>query len=158
MITCALCSPMPVISSSRSTVVQSRACGQGVGSHADRVPVVGPSRRGSTGWASGIAASSSLDAGGEGVDLGGQRVDLVQQHPGQLGVVVVEAAVKRLDQRRRAWPSSGRGPGSASAVGSRSPGDQRLDHVARRQRVQLSEATADTLISASSSSFSSRCQ
>jgi hypothetical protein len=40
-----------------------------------------------------------LDQGGELIDLRGQPVDLVQQDPGQTGVVVAELAGERLDQR-----------------------------------------------------------
>ena len=76
-----------------------------------------------------------VDAGGEGVDLRRQRVDLIEQHPGQFGVVVVEAAVERLDQRRSLGlhPAPGQ-VGQAPRVTL--AGDQRLDHVPRRQRVQ----------------------
>jgi hypothetical protein len=41
-----------------------------------------------------------LDQGGELIELRGQPVDLVQQDPGQTGVVVAELAGERLDQRR----------------------------------------------------------
>jgi hypothetical protein len=39
-----------------------------------------------------------VDAGGERIDLGGQAVDLVEQHAGQLSVMVVELAGQRLDE------------------------------------------------------------
>jgi hypothetical protein len=39
-----------------------------------------------------------LNVAGELVDVAAQRVDLVQQHPRQLGVMVVEAAGEGLHQ------------------------------------------------------------
>ena len=76
-----------------------------------------------------------VDAGGEGADLRRQCVDLSEQHPGQFGVVVVEAPVERLDQRRSLGlhPAPGQ-VGEAPRVTL--AGDQRFDHVPRRQRVQ----------------------
>ena len=72
-----------------------------------------------------------LDAAGELLDLGGEGVDLVQQHPGQLAVMLVEPAGQRLDQVGV--------PGLHPAAGQvrqhprvTLPGDQRLDHVADR--------------------------
>ena len=90
-------------------------------------------------------------------DLGGQRVDLVEQHPGQFGVMIVESAGQRLDQGGLFGFSSCRAPGRRAGAG----------HARRRstppacpapRTVSRVEATADTLISASSSSFSNRCQ
>ncbi len=58
------------------------------------------------GWAAVIGgwlldgAGERLDAVGEHGDLCAQAVDLVQQQPGQLGVVGIEAAVERRDQCR----------------------------------------------------------
>ena len=40
-----------------------------------------------------------FDPGGEPVDLVGAGVDVVEQKPGQVGVVVVETAVERFEQR-----------------------------------------------------------
>ena len=69
-----------------------------------------------------------VDAGGEGADLGGQRVDLVEHHPGQFGVVIVESAGQRLDQGAvfgfhpdRKIPQGewvGEAPGGACGAGS----------------------------------------
>lgn len=56
---------------------------------------------GGDGWGRlGELVDKPFDPGGEPVDLVGSGVDLVQQQPGQIAVVVVEAAVERLDQRR----------------------------------------------------------
>ena len=129
---------MPGISSSRSTVREPRGIGAGCrrstpsGWPELSVPSPAPGRRAR---ASGIAASSCFDAGGEGVDLGGQRVDLVEQHPGEFGVVVVEAAVSASISAGALGlhPAAGQ-VGEPPRVAF--PGDQRLDHVARRQRVQ----------------------
>ena len=68
-----------------------------------------------------------LDAGGEPVDLDAEGVDLVQQHPRQLGVVVVEAAGQRLHQggALAAHPPPGQ---LGQHLGVALPGDQRLQH------------------------------
>ena len=70
-----------------------------------------------------------VDAGGERVDLGGQGVDLVQQHPGEFGVMVVEPTVEGGDQGRvfGLHPAAGQ-PGEH--LGIPLSGDQRLDHGA----------------------------
>ena len=49
-----------------------------------------------------------VDAERERVDVRGQAVDLVEQQPGELGVVVVEAAGERLDQLACLTCASGR--------------------------------------------------
>ena len=76
-----------------------------------------------------------LDAGGEPADLHVELVDLVQQHPGQLGVMVVETAGERFDQRG----PLGLHP-AAGQVGEHLrvpfPGDERLQHVPHRLGVQ----------------------
>jgi hypothetical protein len=61
------------------------------------VGVAGARRRGRRG--AGQFGDQQLGAGGELVDLGGEGVDLVEQHPGQEGVVVVETTIERLNQR-----------------------------------------------------------
>jgi hypothetical protein len=68
-----------------------------------------------------------LDPGGELVDLAAQGVDLVQQHPRQLCMMVVEAAGEGLHQRGvlDAEPSSGQ---LGQHLGVALPGDQRLQH------------------------------
>ena len=67
------------------------------------------------------------DAGGEPVDLRGEPVDLVEQHPGELAVVVVEPAGQRLHQGRVLDPQPAFGqPGQPARVTL--PRDQRLDH------------------------------
>ncbi len=75
-----------------------------------------------------------LDPAVERADVGGQGIDLVQQHPGQLGVMLIEAAGQRLDQRgslglHLADGQAGQDPRAAL------PGDQRLDHGPDRQGV-----------------------
>jgi hypothetical protein len=72
-----------------------------------------------------------LDPGGERADLGGQGVDLVQQHPGQLGVMIVKLPGQRLDQAVVLGPHPA--PGQASQY-LRVPfaSDQRFQHVADR--------------------------
>ena len=83
-------------------------------------PPVGDARRGDGG-------QQVADAGGEPVDLRGEPVDLVEQHPGELGVVVVEPAGQRLHQGRVLDPQPALGqPGQPTRVTL--PGDQRLDH------------------------------
>jgi hypothetical protein len=93
------------------------------------------------------------DAEVELVDLGGQAVDLVEQDPGQLAVVVVELAVQRLGQGGALGPRR-----AAGQLGERPrvalPGDERLDHAPGAESKSSLHATEDTLISASSSSFS----
>ena len=41
-----------------------------------------------------------LDAGRQGADLGGQGIDLIQQHPREFGVMVVEPAIEGGEQSR----------------------------------------------------------
>jgi hypothetical protein len=76
-----------------------------------------------------------LDPAGELADLKLKRVDLVQQHPGQLAVMRVEPAGQRSGQRGvlGLHPPPGQ-PGQRLRVAL--AGDQRLDHVPRRQRRQ----------------------
>ena len=71
----------------------------------------------------------------QGADLGAERIDLTQQHPRQLGVVVIEAAVEGGDQLRALGfhPAAGQ---LGQSVRVSFAGDERLDHVARRQCVQ----------------------
>ena len=61
-----------------------------------------------------------------------RRVDLVEQQPGQLGVVVVEAAVERRDQGRVLGLQPARAR-SASRCGSRSPA-MRASSMSRTDR------------------------
>jgi hypothetical protein len=81
---------------------------------------------------------------------------LTQQQPRQLGVVVIEATVQRSDQVRALGFIRPRAK-SASRRESRSPA-MRASTMSRVDNVSNFEATADTLIAASSSSFSSRSQ
>ncbi len=113
-----------------------------------------------------------LDTGGETVDLGGQGVVLVQQQAGQLGVVVVEPAGEGLHQCGvlGLHPPTGQ---AGQHFGVALAGDQRLQHRPAGfahdvgghggqldqgvfQQLLVSVATVDSLIRASSSSFSSR--
>jgi hypothetical protein len=77
-----------------------------------------------------------LDAGGEPVDLVGAGVDLVQQEPGQVGVVVIEAAVEHLHQR---CPLGVQLPAGQLGQDQRVAfaGDERLDHLPRRHPEQV---------------------
>jgi hypothetical protein len=82
-----------------------------------------------TGWwvGGGDRGDRLLDLGSELVDLAGKRVDLVQQHPGEEGVVVGELAGEGLHQRGAldAQPPAGQfGQHLRVAL----PGDQRLQH------------------------------
>jgi hypothetical protein len=69
-----------------------------------------------------------LDPGGQLADLAGQGVDLVQQHPGQLGVMIIEPAGQRLGQAIAFGfhPAAGQ-PGQQLRVPL--AGDQCLQHV-----------------------------
>ena len=64
-----------------------------------------------------------VDTCGESVDPRGQRVDLIEDHPGQFGVVVVELAGQCLDQVgvlefEPAAGQAGQDPRAAAATGS----------------------------------------
>ena len=129
--------------------VDGAECGLGHG--VDRLAGGRATRRGSTGWASGIAASNwSMRA----VRVSIWVVDLVQQHPGEFGWSSnrpSRAATKAeclVFIRPRASP--------ASTFGSRCPAIS-ASIMARPDTPMMSVATADILIRASSSSFSSRC-
>ena len=101
------------------------------------------------GWlGSGDGRCQLLDPGREAVYLRGQRVDVVQQHPGQFGVVVVKAAGQRLPPGQRAC--------RASVLGRARPAP--WGRVARRSGPPawpdpkvptMSVATVDSLIRAS---------
>ena len=151
---CASPGLMPGISSSRSIVVDSRAPCRRDRARRRRARW-GPrgDRRRGLGFHRG---EQLVDAGGEGADLGGQRVDLVEQHPGQFGVMIVESAGQRLDQGGLfGFHPAARQAGERR--GSRSPAIN-ASIMSRTDSVSRVEATADTLINASSSSFSNRCQ
>jgi hypothetical protein len=83
-----------------------------------------------------------LDAGGERAELGGERVDLVQQHPGQFGVVVVETAGQRLDQGGVLGPHLAAGQ-AGQHLGVAFAGDQRCEHVPHRGRLQRAGHAGD---------------
>jgi hypothetical protein len=94
------------------------------------LPVAEPGLVG--GWlGGGDGAGQLLDAAGQPVDLDAERVDLVQEHPGQFRVVVVEAAGQRLHQggALAAHPSSGQ---LGQHLGVALPDDQGLHHVPTR--------------------------
>ena len=110
MIICALCSPMPGSRRvARALGAQWGTVAGRPGSHCrrrcqDRRRRCQDRHRARTRARAGVAGIDGpsrvghrrqqlLDAGGQRVDLGGERVDLGQQHPGQLGVMVIEAAV-----------------------------------------------------------------
>jgi hypothetical protein len=108
------------------------------------------------GWLrGGDLGDEPVDPGGEVLDLGAECVDLVQQQAGQFGVVVIEAS-------GRAWTRAARltrirpRASSASSVGSRCPA-MSASIIARPETPMMSVATVESLIRASSRSFSSRC-
>jgi hypothetical protein len=117
------------------------------GSRAGSSVRVNPLRRGDIG-------DQLLDAGGEPADLAGQGTDLIQQHPGQFGVVVVEPAGERIDQGGLfdLHPASGQaGQGlwvTLPAINA--------SIMSRTDTVSSLLAATETLINAYSSSFSSR--
>jgi len=82
------------------------------------------------------------DPGGELGDLPVERVDLVQQHPGQLAVMIVEPPRERLDQRAMLGlhPAAGQAGQHFRVPFS---GDQRLQHVPDRHRVQAAGHSRD---------------
>ena len=106
--------PMPGISSSRSmtlgaqwaTVAGSTRVDAAAGGVGSPPPVSGSASMPAPGPMLGVAVIDGpsrvgqlgdqlLDARGQGVDLGGKRIDLAQQHPRQLGVMIIEAAIER---------------------------------------------------------------
>ena len=96
-----------------------------------------------------------IDAGPQGVDLGGQGIDLVQQHPREFGVMVVEAAIEGGEQSRVfGLHPAPRQP--SEHLGIALSGDQRLDHGASGHARDVGGHRRQ-LDQASSSSFSSRC-
>ncbi|MGN9846390.1 hypothetical protein ACTMTI_50595 [Nonomuraea sp. H19] len=131
--TCAIRKPMPGISSSRSSAGnrdcrtrQESQSGSPQSHPLEPEPPVG-------GWASGMAAINSSIRVGERDDLTIQAIDLVQQHPGQLGVVVIEPASQCLDQLGVLGFHLAAGQaGQLTRVAF--SGDMRFDHAPRRQR------------------------
>jgi hypothetical protein len=80
------------------------------------------------GWlGSGDGRDQLLDAAGQPVDLDAEGVDVVQQHPRQLAMVVIEAAGQRRHQGSAlaAHPSSGQ---LGKHLGVALPDDQGLQH------------------------------
>ena len=77
-----------------------------------------------------------LDPGGQGGDTSVAEGDLVQQHLGQLPVVVIEHAGQSLDQGvvLGFHPAAGQ---ASQDVGVALAADHRLDHVLRRDGGQL---------------------
>ena len=67
-----------------------------------------------------------IDARGQRIDLAGEGIDLVEQHPGQCGVVVVEPTGQRIDQGGALGlhPAAGQ---LGEQLGIPLPRDQRLD-------------------------------
>ena len=142
---------MPGISSRRSTAPSAASDTVSIDG-----PGVGPSRRGSTGWASGIAASScSMRA----VSVSIWAVSLSIWSSSirrEFGVVVVEPAVEGGEQSRVfGLHAAPRQPGEHLGIALVRRSAPRSWRV--RTRPMMSVATADSLIRASSSSFSSRC-
>ena len=106
-----------------------------VGVYGDRAAVGAVAVAGFGGLRVGHGGQQLFDAGGEGGDLRGEGVDLIEQHPREFGVVVVEPAGQRLDQGGPLdLHPAARQIGEPTRVAF--PGDQRLEHVPHRQRVQ----------------------
>ena len=104
----------------------------------------------------GDVGDQGLDAGREGVDLVLTHVDLAEQHVRQFGVMLIEATVERGDQLRALGLHFPPGQlGQPVRVALPAIRASIMSHV---DSVTIVEATAEILISASSSSFSSRCQ
>ena len=95
-----------------------------------------------------------LDLCIEGDDVGVDGVDAVQHPVEQEGVMVVEAAGERLLEHRQFLRTAARAI-SARTFGSRSPAIIAAI-IARPDTPKMSEATTDSLMQASSSSFSTR--
>jgi hypothetical protein len=120
---------MPVTSSRRSTAGST-------GAPSPRPGVRAGAAVGIDALGGGDCGDQLLGLGGELADLGGQGVDLVQQYPGQLAVVVIELPGQRLDQAVVLGPHPAAGQ-AGQCLRVPLAGDQRLQHVADRQRVQL---------------------
>ncbi len=89
------------------------------------------------GWSGpGELGDELFDPAGETVDLVRAGVDLVQQEPGKVGVVVIETAVERFDQR---WPLGVELPPGQISEDLRVSftADERFDHRPRRQPEQI---------------------
>src|SRR6478752_4309963 len=117
--TWAVWTPMPVISSRRATAASGAVAGSSPS----------PPRVSSTAGClgGGDLRDQRLDPEGERVDLRREGVDLVEQHPCELGVVVVEAAGQRLDERS-ALDSHALACELGEQLRVALAGDQRLDH------------------------------
>jgi hypothetical protein len=85
--------------------------------------------------------------------MGTESVDLVQQHPGQLAVVVIEPASQRVSETVMPGPHLAAGQ-AGQDLRVALPRDQRLGHVPDRLGAGLAGHRRD-LDRASSSSFSS---
>ena len=96
---------------------QQRGVGDGLSGPAPRCAVVHRCRRRRRERVSGIAASSCVDAGGEGGDLGVRASIWSSSIRASSAWWSSNRPVKRLDQGRRAWPSSCRGPGRRAGAG-----------------------------------------
>ena len=93
-----------------------------------------------------------LDQRGELVDLAAEGVDLVQQHPRQLGVVVVEAAAVRACTRAACLTRSRPLASSANSLGACCPAIS-ASIMARPETPRMSVATVESLLRASSGSL-----
>jgi hypothetical protein len=96
-----------------------------------------------------------LDLGVEFGDVGAGLVDAVKHGGQQEGLVVGEVAGEGLLQQAALGAQAGAGQ-LRQRLGSRSPAI-RAASMSRPETPKLSEATTDSLIWASSSSFSTRC-
>ena len=102
----------------------------------------------------GDVGDNLLGPGVEPFDLGSEAVDLAKQNVGELGVMLVEAAGERLNEGGILDPQPSFGQ-LGEYVGSRSPAIMAAS-MARQETPMMLVATDDSLIRASSSSFSTR--
>jgi hypothetical protein len=99
-----------------------------VGVDGDQAAVGGVAVAGFGGLRVGHGGQQLFDAGGEDGDLHGEGVDLIEQHPREFGVVVVEPSGQRLGHGGPLdLQLAARQIGEPMRVAF--PGDQRLQHV-----------------------------
>jgi hypothetical protein len=96
-----------------------------------------------------------VDLRGQLLDLGGEVVDPLQHHPAEEPVMVVEVASQGLLELAELGAHARAGQ-LGEHLGVTLSCDHRLEHLAARHP-KMSLATLDSLIWASSRSFSTRC-
>jgi hypothetical protein len=86
----------------------------------------------------GQGGDRGVEQGGDLVDARTEIIELVEQHPGQSGVVLGEAAVQGVPEGVPAPPGSPLGQ-LGERGGAAPPGDQRLDHRPAGDAVDVGE-------------------